>query len=84
MIIFFNISLGFSQEREELLGKITNDSIGETFINIDGVIQPAPAPRFARTPNPKPTAPRRASMVDLEVALKPWLRPEEIEEWSKN
>ena len=34
MIIFFNISLGFSQEREELLGKITNDSIGETFINI--------------------------------------------------
>ena len=24
----------------------------ETFINIDGVIQPAPAPRFARTPNP--------------------------------
>ena len=34
VIIFFNISLGFSQEREELLGKITNDSIGETFINI--------------------------------------------------
>ena len=55
----------------------------ETFINIEGVIQPAPAPRFVRTPNPKPTAPR-ASMVDLEVALKPWLRPEEIEEWSKS
>ena len=34
VIIFFNISPVFSQERQELLGKITNDSIGETFINI--------------------------------------------------
>ena len=32
--VFFNISFGFSQEREELLGKITNDSLGEAFINI--------------------------------------------------
>ena len=34
VIIFFNISPVSSQERQELLGKITNDSIGETFINI--------------------------------------------------
>lgn len=28
----------------------------ETFIEVDGVIQPAPAPRYSRTPSPRPTA----------------------------
>ncbi len=32
--IFLKINYGFAQEREELLGKITNDSLGDTFINI--------------------------------------------------
>jgi alpha-methylacyl-CoA racemase len=28
-----------------------------TFIEVDGIIQPAPAPRFSRTPAGKPTPP---------------------------
>ena len=53
----------------------------KTFIKIDGVTQPAPAPRFSRTPNPKPTAPVKADMVELEDALQGWLTPEEINSW---
>ena len=53
----------------------------KTFIKIDGVTQPAPAPRFSRTPNPKPTAPVKADMVKLEDALQGWLTPEEINSW---
>ncbi|MCL6218445.1 carboxypeptidase-like regulatory domain-containing protein [Zunongwangia pacifica] len=34
VVVLLKMSLGFSQEREALLGKITNDSIGDTFINI--------------------------------------------------
>jgi alpha-methylacyl-CoA racemase len=30
-----------------------------TFINVDGVIQPAPAPRYTSTPTPPPRAPQR-------------------------
>lgn len=53
----------------------------ETFINIDGVTQPAPAPRFSRTPNPNPTPPIKADMIDLEDALDGWLSKEEISLW---
>jgi len=34
VVVLLKMSLGFSQEREELLGKITKDSIGDIFINI--------------------------------------------------
>jgi crotonobetainyl-CoA:carnitine CoA-transferase CaiB-like acyl-CoA transferase len=53
----------------------------ETFINIDGVTQPAPAPRFSRTPNPNPTPPIKADMIDLEDALDGWFSKEEISLW---
>ena len=53
----------------------------ETFINIDGVTQPAPAPRFSRTPNPDPTPPIKADMIELEDALDGWLSTEEISLW---
>jgi crotonobetainyl-CoA:carnitine CoA-transferase CaiB-like acyl-CoA transferase len=53
----------------------------ETFINIDGVTQPAPAPRFSRTPNPNPTPPIKADMIELEDALDGWLSKEEISLW---
>ena len=33
----------------------------ETFIEVDGIVQPAPAPRFSRTPNALPTAPGAAA-----------------------
>jgi len=36
-----------------------------TFVNIDGVVQPAPAPRFSRTP---PAQPRPASGPESDVA----------------
>jgi alpha-methylacyl-CoA racemase len=42
-----------------------------TFIEIEGVVQPAPAPRFSRTVPHKPKAPQ-ASGVDLDGALGRW------------
>lgn len=39
-----------------------------SFVEIDGVIQPAPAPRFSRTPAAAPTAPR----ADSRAALGAW------------
>lgn len=37
----------------------------KTFLDLDGVVQPAPAPRFSRTPSPRPAAPpRRAVAAD--------------------
>jgi crotonobetainyl-CoA:carnitine CoA-transferase CaiB-like acyl-CoA transferase len=53
----------------------------ETFINIGGVTQPAPAPRFSRTPNPNPTPPVKADTIELEDALDGWLSKEEISLW---
>jgi alpha-methylacyl-CoA racemase len=43
----------------------------ETFITVDGVVQPAPAPRFSRTPAARPTAPATASLAQ---ALSAWGR----------
>ena len=53
----------------------------KTFIEVDGVVQPAPAPRFSRTPSPEPTPPVRADMVPLADALDGWLPEDEIREW---
>jgi alpha-methylacyl-CoA racemase len=59
-----------------------HNKVRGTFIEIDGVVQPAPAPRFSRTPNPAPTAPVRADMVSLDDALAGWLPADEIASWS--
>jgi alpha-methylacyl-CoA racemase len=53
-----------------------------TFIEVDGVVQPAPAPRFSRTPAGDPRPPERAGSVPADVALAGWLSPEEIAEAS--
>ncbi len=53
----------------------------ETFIEMDGITQPAPAPRFSRTPNPKPTPPVTADMIQPSDVLAGWLDPDEIAEW---
>jgi alpha-methylacyl-CoA racemase len=42
-----------------------------TFVEIDGVVQPAPAPRFSRTVPATPSAPR-PSGVDAEATLRRW------------
>jgi len=43
-----------------------------TFVEIDGVVQPAPAPRFSRSPTGRPAAPRPASPDTLAEALRAW------------
>ena len=48
-----------------------------TFVTIDGVTQPAPAPRFSRTP-PQLPSPPTAPTAD---ALAEWSSPEEIAIW---
>lgn len=42
-----------------------------TFLEIDGVRQPAPAPRFSRTPAPQPSAPPSAPQ-DVQAVLAAW------------
>lgn len=48
-----------------------------TFIEVDGVAQPAPAPRFSRSVPQQPTAPA-PNDADVAAALSVWLPPEEI------
>ncbi len=43
----------------------------ETFIEVDGVVQPAPAPRFSRTKPAKPTPPEQPGQ-STELALREW------------
>ncbi|HZM45353.1 MAG TPA: CaiB/BaiF CoA-transferase family protein [Burkholderiales bacterium] len=47
----------------------------KTLIEVGGIEQPAPAPRFSRTPPDKPTPPEAP---DADRALEGWLAPEEI------
>ncbi|MDT4864384.1 hypothetical protein FQZ97_991460 [compost metagenome] len=55
-----------------------------TLIEIDGVAQPAPAPRFSRTPSATPTPPEAASRAGADAALAGWLPSEEINRWRDN
>lgn len=43
-----------------------------TFIEVDGVVQPAPAPRFSRTQTSTPTPPREKPLPDIAAALRSW------------
>jgi alpha-methylacyl-CoA racemase len=45
----------------------------KTFINIDGVIQPAPAPRFSRSQPAQPIPPQLPQSADVSEALAAWL-----------
>jgi alpha-methylacyl-CoA racemase len=49
-----------------------------TFVEIDGVVQPAPAPRFSRTPSDLPAPPQLPGSVSAAEALRPWLADAEI------
>ena len=51
-----------------------------TFIEIDGIVQPAPAPRFSATVPAKPTAPEAPSAATVDAALAAWLEPARINE----
>ncbi len=50
----------------------------QTFIEIDGMVQPAPAPRFSRTVPDQPTPPREVNRENTEAALAAWMTPAEI------
>jgi crotonobetainyl-CoA:carnitine CoA-transferase CaiB-like acyl-CoA transferase len=49
-----------------------------SFVEVDGVTQPAPAPRFSATPSARPTGVEAPGGAD---ALKGWLPPERIAGW---
>jgi alpha-methylacyl-CoA racemase len=49
-----------------------------TFVEVDGVSQPAPAPRFSRTPPGPPHAPTQPSPENTASALAPWMSPERL------
>lgn len=54
-----------------------------TFLEIDGVLQPAPAPRFSRTAPSTPTPPSAPNPKDVEIALRDWLPMSRIVELRK-
>jgi alpha-methylacyl-CoA racemase len=43
-----------------------------TFIELNGVVQPAPAPRFSRTIPARPTPPQETPQQDLEALIADW------------
>ena len=49
--------------------------VRSTYVEVDGLRQPAPAPRFSRTPSGPPVAPGNADPI---AALSEWLSVEEI------
>ena len=51
-----------------------------TYVEIGGVVQPAPAPRFSRSVADLPIPPQPCGPEEAEAALGPWLDPAEIAE----
>jgi alpha-methylacyl-CoA racemase len=49
-----------------------------TYVEIDGIVQPAPAPRFSRTVPDLPISPQPTGPEHAEAALAAWLDPDEI------
>jgi len=52
-----------------------------TLIEIDGIHQPAPAPRFSRTVPGTPASPAPLTPENTQAALEPWCGAEEIAAW---
>ena len=50
-----------------------------TFVTVDGVVQPAPAPRFSRTPSATPGPPVAAGQHTREILVALGVGPEEVE-----
>jgi crotonobetainyl-CoA:carnitine CoA-transferase CaiB-like acyl-CoA transferase len=50
-----------------------------TYLEIDGVVQPAPAPRFSRSVPATPQPARPWTSEDAEAVLAPWLAPAEVQ-----
>lgn len=54
-----------------------------SFVEVDGITQPAPAPRFSRTPPGLPTPPRAPDNADIQASLTSWLTAQEVIEWQQ-
>jgi alpha-methylacyl-CoA racemase len=52
-----------------------------TFIDVDGIVQPAPAPRFSATPAAKPVPPAPVTPENTRAALAQWLSATEVDAW---
>ena len=50
------------------------------FVEIDGVPQPAPAPRFSRTQPDTPAPPEAAGPENVDAALSGWVSPARVAE----
>ncbi|CAG9174974.1 CaiB/BaiF CoA transferase family protein [Cupriavidus pinatubonensis] len=55
-----------------------------SFVEVDGVTQPAPAPRFSRTQPAVPTAPQAASDATVFQALSGWMDPATVGRWQES
>ncbi|MNC42060.1 hypothetical protein D3C75_908600 [compost metagenome] len=49
-----------------------------TFIKVDGVTQPAPAPRFSRSVPQTPFAPQPITPANTDTALSAWFAPDRV------
>jgi crotonobetainyl-CoA:carnitine CoA-transferase CaiB-like acyl-CoA transferase len=54
-----------------------------TLVEIDGITQPAPAPRFSRTVPQTPDPPAPITPENTQLALQPWATADEISEWHR-
>jgi len=52
-----------------------------SFVEVDGILHPAPAPRFSRSVPDKPTAPVPVAPENTDAALAPWMTPAEVAAW---
>jgi crotonobetainyl-CoA:carnitine CoA-transferase CaiB-like acyl-CoA transferase len=52
-----------------------------TFVEVDGVVQPAPAPRFSRTTPGLPDPPAAVTPANTDKALEGWATPAQISQW---
>jgi alpha-methylacyl-CoA racemase len=50
-----------------------------TYVEVDGIVQPAPAPRFSRTPPSLPTPPQPVTPENMAACLSAWLAPTRID-----
>jgi alpha-methylacyl-CoA racemase len=52
-----------------------------TFVEVDGIVQPAPAPRFSRTAPQRPDPPAAITPENTTSALEGWASPQQIQQW---
>ncbi|MFL6606456.1 MAG: CaiB/BaiF CoA transferase family protein [Steroidobacteraceae bacterium] len=52
-----------------------------TFVEVDGIVQPAPAPRFSRTKPQLPDPPAAITPENTTRALEEWASPEQVSRW---